>query len=522
MSSKDYWARRYKAMEEAILDKAYADAENLEKQFNTAIHDIDVQMRVWYQRFAKNNDISIADARRMLTTGELDEFKWTVEEYIKKGRENNLSGEWLKELENASARVHISRLDSLKMQLRQKAEELAAVKLKATEDAASLAYTESYYHTAFEFQKKLGYGWTMQALDENALKKVLSKPWTADGKTFKARCWEDKAKLVETVNRELTRMIATGAAPDKAIERIAKIFNTSKTNAGKLVMTESAFFASTAQKDSFTELGVEQYKIVGTLDGYTCDVCGDMDSKVFDMKDFAPGSTAPPFHPWCRCATCPYFADMEGLGERFARDVETGERYKVPGDMTYKQWKAKQDEQYGEGTVDKKRRMSYNKVADEKQFSAYKKRLDAEAPKTFAEFQQLKYENVNEYTDLCGRYSYKGRVPESTASDYRAYKAIKATGVKGTVRVPPQSIDATSLVFNDEHAGHHGCTLEDAISYVQNARCSIVRKRWDGYSVNYYSDDGATYIDKETQKIKTAFPSAKYDPATQKIMEVFR
>ena len=343
MSSKDYWARRYKAMEEAVLDKAYANAENLEKQFNTAIHDIDTQMRVWYQRFAKNNDISIADARRMLTTGELKEFKWTVEEYIKKGRESNLSDEWLKELENASARVHISRLDSLKMQLRPKAEELASVKRKAPEDAASLAYTESYYHTAFEFQKQLGYGWTMQALDETALKKVLSKPWTADGKTFTARCWEDKAKLVETVNRELTRMIATGAAPDKAIERIAKIFNTSKTTAGKLVMTESAFFASTAQRDSFSELGVEKYKIVGTLDGYTCDVCGDMDSQVFDMKDFAPGSTAPPFHPWCRCATCPYFADMEGLGERFARDVETGERYKVPGDMTYKQWKAKQD-----------------------------------------------------------------------------------------------------------------------------------------------------------------------------------
>ncbi len=113
-------------------------------------------------------------------------------------------------------------------------------------------------------------------------------------------------------------------------------------------MTESAFFASTAQRDSFSELGARQYKIVGTLDGYTCDVCGDMDSQVFDMKDFAPGSTAPPFHPWCRCATCPYYEDMEGLGERFARDVETGERYKVPGDMTYKQWKAK--------TIDKSRK----------------------------------------------------------------------------------------------------------------------------------------------------------------------
>ena len=32
------------------------------------------------------------------------------------------SGAWMKELENASARVHISRLDALKIQLQQQAE----------------------------------------------------------------------------------------------------------------------------------------------------------------------------------------------------------------------------------------------------------------------------------------------------------------------------------------------------------------------------------------------------------------
>ena len=57
------------------------------------------------------------------------------------------------------------------------------------------------------------------------------------------------------------------------------------------------------------------------------------------MSEYQEGLTAPPFHPSCRCCTAPYFADMEGLGERFTRDAETGERYKVPRDMTYEQWK---------------------------------------------------------------------------------------------------------------------------------------------------------------------------------------
>lgn len=145
-----------------------------------------------------------------------------------------------------------------------------------------------------------------------------------------------------------------------------------------------------------------------------------MDSKVFDMKDFAPGSTAPPFHPWCRCATCPYFADMEGLGERFARDVETGERYKVPGDMTYKQWKAKQDEQYGEGTVDKARKKVYNKNADTEQFSKYKGVLRELSPETYDDFCRIKYEDPDGWENLkyqyrtLNRYELKGDVPAKT------------------------------------------------------------------------------------------------------------
>lgn len=393
MNNAEYWARRFKIMEDALKDQALDYAENLEKQFDAAIREIDTQMRAWYQRFAINNNITLAEAQRMLTTDELKEFMWTVQEYIEKGREMGLTGAWMKELENASARVHISRLDALKFQLRQQAEVLTQARIKATTNASSLAYTESYYHTAFEVQRGLGVGWTMQTLNEDAIKKVLSRPWTVDNQTFTARCWTDKVKLVETVNREITQMMARGAAPDKAIEAIAKQFNTSKSNAGRVVMTESAYFSSAAQKDCFNELGIEKYRIVGTLDTKTCGICGDMDGKVFKMSDYRPGATAPPFHPWCRCCTAPYFDDMDGVGERYARDVKTGERYKLPKDTTYKQWKAMQDATYGSGTVDKLRKTGYNESADRSQFERYKALMDDDFPATFEAFQKLKYDN---------------------------------------------------------------------------------------------------------------------------------
>ena len=93
---------------------------------------------------------------------------------------------------------------------------------------------------------------------------------------------------------------------------------------------------------------MERYKIVASFDKDTCSLCADMDGKVFKMSDYQVGLTAPPFHPWCRCCTCPYFEDMDGMGERYARDAVTGERFKVPGNMTYDQWKAQQDALHGQ------------------------------------------------------------------------------------------------------------------------------------------------------------------------------
>lgn len=53
----------------------------------------------------------------MLKAAELEEFKWTVDEYIKLG----MSGDpaWHKQLENVSARVHLNCLEALEIQLQE-------------------------------------------------------------------------------------------------------------------------------------------------------------------------------------------------------------------------------------------------------------------------------------------------------------------------------------------------------------------------------------------------------------------
>ena len=96
-----------------------------------------------------------------------------------------------------------------------------------------------------------------------------------------------------------------GRPPNESISFIADKFKTSKSNAERIILTESAYISSLAHKDCFKNLEVEQFEVLETLDGKTCKICGDMDGRVFDMVDFAPSVTAPPFHPRCRGCTVP-------------------------------------------------------------------------------------------------------------------------------------------------------------------------------------------------------------------------
>ena len=408
MRNDTYWANRMRILEESLLDTGYEYVQNLERQYTLAIKDIEEQIAGWYQRFADENGITLAEANRLLTTKELEEFRWTVEEYIKHGQDNAVSQMWTQQLKNASARVHVSRLDSLKIQLQQQAEALHGRQYDALNAALKEVYQRGYYHTAFELQKGVGVGWTLHSIDDKAIKKVLSRPWTLDKQTFSDRIWTNKQALVNTVNTELTQSIMRGYAPDKAIKTISERFKVCRAQAGRLIMTESAAFANEARKDCFKDLGVEKYVIVETLDNETCSLCSQLDGKVYPMSEYQVGVTAPPFHPWCRGTTAPYYEDMVGLGDRAARDVKTDESFNIPKDMTYKDWKTQQDAIHGVGTVEKARTMSYNERADRAQFEKYKSRLGADAPKTFETFQKLKYDSPKSYSSLKRRYLDKG------------------------------------------------------------------------------------------------------------------
>lgn len=339
MNNAEYWKLRFEQLEQAQNQKGVKAYADIERQYKEAQKQLEGQIARWYQRFATNNGISLAEARQYLKGADLKEFKWDVQEYIKYGQDNALNSGWMKELENASAKYHISKLEALKVQTQHSLEVMYAKQFGTMHGALSDAFESGYYHTAYELQHGFNVGWDIAGLDQAQIEKVLAKPWAADGYNFSERIWGNKNKLISEVHNELSQNIMLGADPQKAIDSLAKKMNTSKNNAGRLVMTEEAYFSSAAQKDCFESLGVEQYEIVATLDSHTSDICRSLDGKHFPMKDYQPGVTAPPFHVYCRSTTVPYFDEQFDIGERAARDEETGKTYYIPDDVNYQEWK---------------------------------------------------------------------------------------------------------------------------------------------------------------------------------------
>jgi SPP1 gp7 family putative phage head morphogenesis protein len=328
-------------LNEAELRKGEAYIRIQNEEYDKAMSRIRKETETWYARLAKNNDVSMAEARKLLTANELKEFHWDVQEYIQRGRENAVDQRWIKQLENASAKVHITRLEELETKLRQETELLAARRVKGTSSVMADIYKDGYYKGIYEIQRGNGKGLPFARLDIKQMDKVLAKPWAPDGRNFSTRIWEDRDKLYAELQKVLTQDLIRGEAAEKVISDFAARMGVSKSVAERLVLTEAAYFSGQSRIDGYKETGITHYKFVATLDRRTSKICRDLDGEILLLDEAQAGVNYPPLHAYCRSTTTPHFEDSSESGKRAARNDEDGKTYYVPGDMTYKDWAAK-------------------------------------------------------------------------------------------------------------------------------------------------------------------------------------
>ena len=337
-SSLEYWKKRYEEEMERAMHQADGPKKDLRKYADTVIRRLEKDINDWYQRYANENGMSLADAKKQLNARELKAFNMDLEEYRDIAERDELSAEHKKMLKQASARQQLDRVQELYINTVQELELWAKYQDSTISDLLSNVYESSNYRAAWMTQSMKGQYDMYAQVDHRTIQRIIDSPWTPDGKNFSARIWDNRKQLATSLQNDFIQALIAGDGTATMSEAIAKRMNTSYNNANRLVETELARVHSQAFMDCMAELDVDAVEILATLDSKTSPICRRMDGKIVQRKDAKPGITIPPFHCHCRSTTVPYIPAVYGT-ERAARDPKTGKTVFVDGELDYGEWK---------------------------------------------------------------------------------------------------------------------------------------------------------------------------------------
>lgn len=119
-------------------------------------------------------------------------------------------------------------------------------------------------------------------------------------------------------------------------------FLSNRKQTAKLELNEVPL-SELGELERYKRLGVEKYKFFSTLDKKTCPKCGELDGRIFSVKDAEIGVNYPPICDSCRCHVGAIFEGTsdDKNAERAARNPITNKSYREPLSMTYSEWKKK-------------------------------------------------------------------------------------------------------------------------------------------------------------------------------------
>lgn len=390
MTNAEYWNGRQEAMYEAGEMQVNQYFTKLERALNQTKKELRQVVNDFYGRYADENGVSFSEAQRLLDKAEIGE----LQNFIDLSTKN--IGKYSQEVNNMSIKARMTRYQALETQVDAILNNVYAVDFEAYGKAALQdIYEDTYYRTWYNIDQYRGFHSNFAQFDPRTFEALIEYPF--NGADFSSRLWKQKDHLQTQLMESLTTMMTQGKNPQSLAADFAKKLDSKKSDAYRLLHTESSFLIGQATEAGYKEDDVEKYKVLATLDSKTCGICGGLDGSVHMVSKSRVGVNKAPFHEYCRCTDIPHYDDVDMSDTtRVAFDPETGKPYDVPANMSYGEW----HKEYIES--DPKKLLAEKKIqnidADRSQYENYKENLGKKnIPPTFAEFQNLKYTDPEEY-----------------------------------------------------------------------------------------------------------------------------
>lgn len=417
MKSSEYWKQAALLREIAVQEGATVTAEEVLKLYDEALDDINNEIAVIKENFRRRYGLDNETASYFLTQAQQEENLNSLTYALENAPDEKARKSMLEFIhrDGLSVRAYASRIeryDAVKQSIYARLKKLAAEQTMLVTSMLKKAYSESYYGNIDDTAKGLDVGINFGILNDNAVNEAITARW--HGKRFSERIWNNTDRLAKEAQKLVTKSLMSGESLTKTAQKLSERFEVSKYHATTLIHTETAHIHAAADMKAYEDLGVKEYKYLATLDYLTCETCQQWDNKVLPLSEAAEGVNYPTMHPRCRCTTT---MNIDYSGRR-ARNPLTGKNELVDGGITYSEWvKSLTPEQ--KSALDLARKKNSNRTADKLQFAEYKNRLGTKVVgRSFDKFQNMKYNDIERYTELKKWFRYEGNPYLQSRLDY--------------------------------------------------------------------------------------------------------
>ena len=291
-TSSEYWKKREQENLRKNLKSEAEYAKEIQQTYKFAMDQIQKEIDSFYAKYAKDEGITITQAKKRASKLDMEEYSRKAKKYVK---EKNFSKQANEEMKLYNLTMKVNRLELLKASI--------GLELVSAFDELQQFYEQKLTdRTMDEFNRQAGIlGSTVP--DNAAVLAATIVNASFHNAKYSERIWMHQDLLRNELGKLLTRGMVQGKNPRVLARELRKTFDVSIYNSERLMRTELARVQTETQLQSYKENGFEEYEYMACHNRDVCANCKALDGKIFKIDDGMPGENAPPMHPSCHCAT---------------------------------------------------------------------------------------------------------------------------------------------------------------------------------------------------------------------------
>ncbi|EKU92853.1 NAD+--asparagine ADP-ribosyltransferase [Alloiococcus otitis] len=292
--ASSYWRRRIKAEMKVRQQQDEDIGKVMQRLHDYYMEQIRKEIESFVVRYGLREQIEPSEVRKLVEEFDVQFFADKARRYVE---EKNFSDRANRELALYNLKMKMSRGELLMRNI-----DLELVAL--ADDEHKL--TDKYLNEAFVQEQELQAGIMRDFVPDPEdigymARAIINTPYL--GATWSERIWDRQDKLRKIVAELTQTAVIRGRNAVELIPLIREQMDVSAYAAKRLAVTEVARIQTAVQKENYRANDFREYEYIA--EPTACDICAELDGKIFKVANMQPGENSAPMHPHCHCSTAP-------------------------------------------------------------------------------------------------------------------------------------------------------------------------------------------------------------------------